>query len=404
MKKTSVSVVFDRKRKVKDDGIGTVDVVVYLNRKQRKYISMGTCKRSEWEALAQTKHVLNCVARCEKVLSALAVLKLEVNTANFNTYYYKDEETAKPVAAAPKNLFNGNDLDGDFIAYLEKEIAGEQVSEGTRKHKYCMLRAVKEFGQIKTFADLTAAKIMGFDDWLHDGKRTAPTIYNYHKNLKKITRRLRMAEMIPFDPYQKVSVKRGKCKERRPLSEAELQSLMAIHLEGKMAKSRDLFIFCSYTGLAYCDTMAFDFEHHAVKVGNLYYIDGSRIKTGCTFFTPILAPAMRVLKKYGYKLPKISDQKVNDYLHLIQALMGLNKSLTFHVARHSFATMVLAHDVPIENLARMLGHSNIRTTQIYAKVLKSTIERHSEVLNEKLLMPKDFNKLSAKDFSQSKTR
>lgn len=403
MKKDSVSVVFDRKRKVNGDGIGTVDVVVYLNRKQRKYISMGTCKRSEWEELAKTKHVQLCVARCEKVLSALAVLKLEVNTDNFNAYYYKDEETAKPVTV-PKNLYNGNDLDGDFIAYMVKEIAAEDIREGTRRHKLCTVRAVKAYGKIKTFADLTAAKIMGFDDWLHDGTRTEVGIYTYHKHLKKITRRLRMADMIPFDPYQKVSVKRGKCKERRPLSENELKSMMALRLEGKMAKSRDLFIFCSFTGLAYCDAMAFEFEHHTVKVGNLYYIDGSRIKTGCTFFTPILEPAMLVLKKYGFKLPHISDQKVNDYLHLIQALMGLNKSLTFHVARHSFATMVLAHDVPIENLARMLGHTDIRTTQIYAKVLRSTIERHSENLNKNLLLPKEFNKMCAREYRQSKTR
>ena len=65
------------------------------------------------------------------------------------------------------------------------------------------------------------------------------------------------------------------------------------------------------------------------------------------------------------------------HLHLIQAAMKLNKNLTFHIARHSFATLALAHDVPIENVARMLGHQNIRTTQIYAKVLKSTIERHA---------------------------
>lgn len=111
--------------------------------------------------------------------------------------------------------------------------------------------------------------------------------------------------------------------------------------------------------------------------GTLYYIDGSRLKTGSKFFTPILKPAMEVLKKYDFKLPRISNQKANDYLHLIQAAMKLNKNLTFHIARHSFATLALAHDVPIENVARMLGHQNIRTTQIYAKVLKSTIERHA---------------------------
>jgi len=71
---------------------------------------------------------------------------------------------------------------------------------------------------------------------------------------------------------------------------------------------------------------------------------------------------------------------MNDYLHLIESRLKLNKNLTSHIARHSFATIVLAHDVPIENVARMLGHKNIQTTQIYAKILKSTIVRHANSL------------------------
>ena len=109
----------------------------------------------------------------------------------------------------------------------------------------------------------------------------------------------------------------------------------------------------------------------------MYYIDGSRIKTGVNFYTPILKPAMDVLKKYKFKLPQISNQKANDYLHVLQDRMGLRKNLTFHLARHSFATMALANDVPIENVARMLGHTDIKTTQIYAKILNTTIERHA---------------------------
>lgn len=86
---------------------------------------------------------------------------------------------------------------------------------------------------------------------------------------------------------------------------------------------------------------------------------------------------MNVLKKYKRKLPIISNEKYNDYLHVVESHLGLNKPLTSHVARHTFATTVaLAHDVPIESVSKMLGHKDIKTTQIYAKVLKSTIERN----------------------------
>ena len=93
---------------------------------------------------------------------------------------------------------------------------------------------------------------------------------------------------------------------------------------------------------------------------------------------------MKVLEKYGYQLPHISNQKANDYLHLIESRVKLNKPLTMHVARHSFATLALANDVPMENIAKMLGHANIRTTQIYAHILHSTIQRHASTLLTKI--------------------
>jgi site-specific recombinase XerD len=110
------------------------------------------------------------------------------------------------------------------------------------------------------------------------------------------------------------------------------------------------------------------------------YIDGERLKTGSKFFTPILPPALAVLKKYDYKLPVISNQKLNDYLHLIQADLRINKEVTCHVARHSFATLMLSYNVPIEKTARMLGHKDIKTTQIYAKILKKNVEEQIDVL------------------------
>ena len=93
---------------------------------------------------------------------------------------------------------------------------------------------------------------------------------------------------------------------------------------------------------------------------------------------------MAILEKYDYKLPHITNQKANDYLHLIESRCKFNKPLTTHVARHSFATLCLSYDIPIENVARMMGHSNIRTTQVYARILKKTIERHTEALIAKI--------------------
>ena len=132
----------------------------------------------------------------------------------------------------------------------------------------------------------------------------------------------------------------------------------------------------AYTGLAYCDMSVFDYKTMTEEHSDYTYIDGARLKTGSNFFTPILPPAMEVLKKYDYKLPVVSNQKVNDYLFLLKERLGINKQVTCHIARHSFATLILSYDIPMENLKRMLGHKNIAVTQIYGKILKSNVEKN----------------------------
>jgi site-specific recombinase XerD len=194
--------------------------------------------------------------------------------------------------------------------------------------------------------------------------------------VKKYTKLLWQLEMIAQDPYQYVKFPKGSNKERVPLMENELIKLRQAECTGRIERARDLFIFMAYTGLAYCDMCAFNYKTMTEKHTDYTYIDGERLKTGSSFFTPILPPAMDVLKKYDYKLPVISNQKVNEYLFLLKERLGINKQVTCHIARHSFATLILTYDIPMENLKRMLGHKNIAVTQIYGKILKSNVEKN----------------------------
>ena len=382
MRRNAVKVVFDRRKEAAKKGCGYVDVVVNLGKKVRKYILIGTSTPAEWEHDADSADVKAVVDKCEKILATMEVLGEESNIENFNNHFYEREEAEEPELSLAEQSANK-----DFIAYCEEALAAEDIKIGTRKHKQVVIDAVKTYGKLRTYGDLTPKNILAFDRWLHNGERSDVTIYGYHKRLKKWVGELARLEEIPRNPYKIVSITRGKCKERQPLLESELKKMRDADFDGnaKLERVRDLFIFSAYTGLAFCDTQAFDYKSMTVQEGNMTFIDGSRIKTDTQYFTPILAPAMEVLKKYDFKLPRISNQKANDYLHLIQAQLGIKKPLTFHVARHSFATLALAHDVPIENVARMLGHEDIRTTQIYAKVLHTTIERHASNLQSAII-------------------
>lgn len=382
--KCSVKAVWDRKSQSAKMGHGYVEIVVYLSAGQRKYMAFGKATAMEWVRIQKSRDLAKQIAKYEEIVSAMRTLGEEMTVANFESHLDLKEvvEESKKDSGM---MFNGFDQTSSFIEYMKQSVEGEELRDGSRRNKTVVLDALKRFGKIVTFADLTPSNIMSFDTWLHDGTRSVATVYNYHKKVKMYTRQLRMAEMIPSDPYDKVKFNRGKYKERRPLSEKEMKKMRGMVLSGKIDRVRDLFIFSAYTGLAYCDVMDFDFTHMTEQVGDRFYIDGTRLKTGNSFFTPIFDPAMDVLRKYDYRLPSISNQKANDYLHLLEEKMGLNKPLTFHVARHTFATMLLSHDVPIENVARMLGHHDVRTTQVYAKVLKSSIERHAESVAAKLL-------------------
>ena len=380
MKKDAVTVVFDRKKRVPKCGKGKVEIRVYLNRLERKHFIVGEATPFTWEAVAKRAEVRMEMDRYQKIIDAMEAFGEEMTLDNFNAHLGLVQAVPDII---PGNYFNGYNLEDSFIEYIRDFQTQENVTKATMKHKRCVLRSLENFGRIQSFADLTPANIMAYDRYLHDGIRTDVTIATYHKYTHYYINILLMEERIPRDPYAHVKIKKGESKVRQPLTEAELIRVRDAKLEReKLDRVRDLFIFMAYTGLSYIDTQAFDFKKMAVydEQSGMYFIDGKRLKTKTKFFTPILEPAMNVLKKYDYQLPKISNQKANDHLHTIEEKLGITKPMTCHIARHSFATLCLNHGAGMENVSKMLGHTNIKTTQRYAKVLQSSIIQHSSML------------------------
>lgn len=157
---------------------------------------------------------------------------------------------------------------------------------------------------------------------------------------------------------------------------------------------RDLFVFCCYTGLAYVDVIKLTPDNIVEMDKGEFWVRTFRQKTEAPVNMPLLPKAMEIIRKYkgnirseasGTIFPVISNQKVNAYLKEIADLCGIKKNITFHLARHTFATTVtLSNGVPIETVSRMLGHTKIATTQIYAKVLEKKISEDMAALKKKL--------------------
>ena len=386
--KKRVKVVFDRKGSVAKTGYGKIEICIYLKEGERKYETVGTATSEDWEAAAQDSKVVAKVKHYEQVINAMQLFHEEMTIETFNNHVLPAEAKSNSDSLDRKEgmyMFRGIDQRQSFIEYIEDYLEKEGLRSGSRRNIEVVKDSLKKSGIIKTFYDLTPANIQKYDDYLHaQGDKSQATICNYHKKLHKYTNKLWRSEMIPCDPYNSFEIKRGISKERQPLTEDELLVLRKAKLSPKLARVRDLFIFMSYTGLAYIDMCHFNFSEMTEKNGSLYYIDGKRTKTGSQFYAPILPPAMDVLKKYNYKLPTISNQKLNDYLDLIREKLDWKKKITCHVARHSFATLLLTYDFTVEKTARALGHKDIKTTQIYAKVLKKTICDKTEKLVTKI--------------------
>ena len=393
MTQNYVSVVFDRKKNAKKNGKGKIELYIRLNRECRKYLTIGECTLKEWKAGKFENEAHQSQANYELKLVSFIEQGTEPTLENLNSFLgigIKCKKDTDVISVKPKEIKKvgrpKNPMKESFIDFIRDQLATEGTRDSTKRQKLVAFDALVRWGKIKTFEDLTHTKLKLWDEWLRDeSPRTDASVYNYHKRIKPYVRMAYEKGIIDKDPYTMCHFPRGKSKERKPLTEKELKMLREAELPNKEAKVRDLFIFAAYTGLAFCDVMDFDFKSMTEQSGEMYFIDGSRLKTGTNFFTPILAPAMEVLERYNYKLPKISNQKANDYLHLVESRLGINKPITFHVARHSFATLSLSHDVPIERVARMLGHTDIKTTQIYAKILKTTVEKHAISLSKAII-------------------
>ncbi|MBT1696080.1 site-specific integrase [Fulvivirgaceae bacterium PWU4] len=214
------------------------------------------------------------------------------------------------------------------------------------------------------------------------------------KKLKTIVRQCVANNWIEKDPFISFKI-RIHDTNRAFLLQDELDRIIEkTFLSDRLTSVRDIFVFSCYTGLAYADVKKLTRADIVTGIDGEQWIYTERVKTEATTRLPILPAALRILEKYrthpqcvneGKLLPVISNAKMNEYLKEIAERCEINKELTFHCARHTFATTVtLTNGVPIETVSKMLGHRSLRTTQQYAKILDRKISDDMKALRNKL--------------------
>ena len=401
----TTKLIFDRRKTASRTREGYIEVRITIDR-TTKYISTGVrVHKNEWA----TDRVVNR-QDADTLNERLAIIFEKVS--RYSNECVKQCKTFD-IESVKQIVWKQVEMSKDeptFIQWCEKQIPLLGVSEGTAKHYYPLVTRLTEYGRMNRWQDVTVENIANFDAWLHtitkpisdaalkSGKKPEKlsdgAVYNYHKCLKALLNRALVFGLIVNNPYNRLKgkFKRGDRENLEYLTDEEMRKFEAIILpKGDILDVvHDLFIFQMYTGLPFSDMQSFDANDYKWD-GKAWRHVGERIKTGVPYVSQLLPPAVKVLEKYGWEIPQISNADYNRHLKSLGQMAGIKTRLHSHLARHTFATWMLRHGVSIENVSKMLGHTNIKQTQRYAKVQAQAVYDDFERIAAQMT-PQDKNK------------
>ena len=330
---------------------------------------------------------------------------LDKTKAGIHKIYRDVQERENAVSAEKvKNIFLGIDskqymLLKAFDEHVEEKfnLIGKRIVKSTY-HRYYYLRVrLSEFLTEKyhlsdiPLREINYQFIRDFEIYLLTVRgNKQSTIAQYLINLKKVVELAYKNEWIFRNPFINYKIEDEK-SERGYLTQREVEILMNWKLDRKLELTRDVFIFCCFTGLSYIDVFKLNKEQIHLSIDSQQWIMGKREKTDMDYFIPMMEIPKKILEKYkshifknGKLLPVKGSLTVNRHLKEIAEICGIKKHLTFHLSRHTFATLTMSKGVSLESVSKMLGHKNIQTTQIYAKMTTEKVGRDMAIFAESM--------------------
>ena len=290
----------------------------------------------------------------------------------------------------------------ELIAYHNTNMI-TVLKAGTMKNYYTTEKYLSKFLLSKMKVDdiylkqLNYRFICDFEQFLRNYRNmndvlmlTNNGVMKHLERLKKMVNLAVKLEWLPKNPFQKFQLKFNKY-DRQYLTERELERIENTQFnQERLERVKDIFLFSCYTGLSYIDVKELTVHQIVLGIDNRHWIHTKREKTNELVKVPLLPRAYEIVQKYKgllnitssmKLLPLCSNQKTNSYLKEIAKACSIHKNITFHVARHTFATTVmLSNGVPIETVSKLLGHTKLSTTQIYARVIETKISEDMDNL------------------------
>ena len=400
--KTKVSILFYvKKAKAAANGLVPIYTRITINGKRIELSTNRFVEISKWST--EAGKMKGSSEETRSINNHLDLLKSQIRDAEMELIHKKITVTTETI----KSKLLGVDERARMLVPIFqdhnnkiKELVGKEYASGTLERYTTSLKHTIEFMQWKynvsdiDITEIDHAFITDYEFWLRSVRNCANnTAVKYLKNFNKIIKLCLANDWLDKNPFANYKSK-VKEVERVYLTEAEIQSIIEKDFKTeRLSLVRDIFLFSCFTGLAYIDVKNLTKSHISFGIDGEKWIFTHRQKTESASKIPILPVTQMIIDKYENHpqcnnedklLPILSNQKMNAYLKEIAGVCEIEKELTFHIARHTFATTVtLTNGVPIESVSKMLGHKNLRTTQHYAKVLDRKVSDDMKILRNK---------------------
>ncbi len=379
------------------DGKTPIQLRIYLGKERKSLGNTGySIDKKYWDAKSQCVNSKSAEARF--INSQLKHIETDFWRL-YRKYEFSDELSLERIGA---EYLGKNEHTETVLAYYDNFInmRMQEIGHGLTPasiQKYKVVR--RHFGEYLekrhcrkdlNFAELNYSIISGFEHFLRTEEECQNnTVMRMLRTFKTVIINATKEGLLSKDPFLGVRIHFNPV-DRGFLNESEIKRLMQAEFSVKRLEHvRDTFVFSCFTGLAYID-IANLIESDIMTINGKPWIVRRRQKTKVDSHVPLLDIPLMLIKKYkgtaknGHVFPVMSNQKTNAYLKEIADLCGIQKKLTCHLARHTFATLALTKGVSIESVSSMLGHTNIKTTQIYARITSKKVEDDMKNLAEKL--------------------
>lgn len=371
--------VFDRKKISSEKRKGLIQIEVRYEKK-RKWISTGIkVFKDQWH---DKRYIVNsldsdelnerlflCKEKIDSYFNSLMEKGITFSWDDFDTFLKRmDTSTSSET----------------FIEYVARRIEERNdIKPSTKANHRKLLTSLDEFGKILYFSDLTKSNVADYYNFLLGKeviiqgkvqKLKLTTTSSYMKFLKVYINDAIQHDKLDKNPCNGLKVKRGSAENGRWLSLEELSRIENIeNIPSSLKIIRDLFLIQCYTGMAYTDLMDFSPEK-LTEIDGVTVLSGKRKKSGESYVTVIYPTLKNLLDKYNYNIPKRTNQSYNRALKILSMACNIDKPLATHWARRTCGMLMLNKGYSIEVVAKVLGHSDIKTTQqCYAKILDRTV-------------------------------